>query len=300
MKLKNLILSSIKEWPTLYRGWTYEDSRIPVLGSLFLTIGTGYEWHPDGFLAALNGRKSTYQIIKGKPHLPKDYFQKTLWCIDINKKSVAEVKKALGDKYHYIHRMTYGAEVDVVFESDEEFALEFTKRYDVTAKRRMEEGWGKFGFTIHVNEAANGYRTQFLKDHPDLIEYNPYPMCEYSPLVEMINKKTNSLHIDNFKLTNIRQDWIDGALEIAKYTLVYYQNPNRHKNCYYHPSRALTSFKELYDKDPVMFRKEREKDGMLPEHTIEQWCEIVWQRFLKEQIGYCEKFIEMYGDTKCK
>jgi hypothetical protein len=51
MKLEDNIAKSIKDYPSLFKDSNWEKSRIKVLDHLFLTIGNGFEWTLDGYLA---------------------------------------------------------------------------------------------------------------------------------------------------------------------------------------------------------------------------------------------------------
>lgn len=63
---------------------------------------------------------------------------------------------------------------------------------------------------------------------------NPYPICKYSAIAEMINGKTNSLHIKNFELIKILPDWVEGAREIVEYARAYYKDYNLHKHHFHY------------------------------------------------------------------
>ena len=110
----------------------------------------------------------------------------------------------------------------------------------------------------------------------------------------MINKKTDSPHIENFDLVTIKSDWIVGAVEIVRYALDYYLDENKCKYHYCHPNKSLKGYIKSYNENPKKFREDRKPDGMKPEHTIEQWCQICWERLKKEQVGIFKRFLKMY------
>jgi hypothetical protein len=215
-----------------------------------------------------------------------------MWELNLLKENVKEVRKALKGYYTKVLERGggfYKNKARLVFLcNDEDFVNNIFSKYNVKDESEIEmDKWFKENLGKDRVTKPNQ-----IKDN-DLNKCTPYPMCEYSAIVEMINKKTNSFHIKNFEL-KVQQDYIEGAIEAAKWTLVYYKDSERIKNNMYHPAKCLHIFKESYDKDPVKFRAERVADGMLPKHTIKQWCTICWEKHLAEQVGYCEKLLEMY------
>ena len=276
VKLKDYINNSILEHPTLYRKSDYTSSKIPILGNLFLTIGTGIEWHKDGFLAYYD---NDYKIVKNKS-LPKNFFNIELWETFPDKKELKNIKKDLNGHFFYvIPQKTYNS-LTVVFEGNYNFAKKITKKYDT--KMSVSD-------TFNIERKPREAKRTELKNESR--PYIPYPICNLSALVEMIDKKTTSYHVENFELNNIKKDWIKGALEIAEYTLDFYKDPNKNINSSYHPLKCINSTKYEFEKDPQKYRDARKEMGNM---AIEEWIEFCWQNFLKEQIGYCEKLIEMY------
>lgn len=298
MLLKDYVDNAIWAYPTIYRASTYERSRILVLGHVFLGIGTGLEWHPNGFLSELGYTRegdSKYNIV-GPKELPKDFFDINLWELSLMKKDLPAVKKALKGHLYYLRPRCLHGELSVIYEANKELATEITLKYSADKDSEYRVEMRRLGRETLRPREVRAYCGFDGKEK----DYEPYPMCDYSPLAEMVKRKTNSLHIDNFELKEIMPDWIQGGIEIARYTLDYYRDDEKVKASLYHPSQALRSFKEFYDQDPEKFRKERVADGMKPEHTIEEWCEICWQKFRKEQIKYCEKFLKMYAPNAPK
>lgn len=292
MKLKDYVDNSIMRYPTLFRSFDYEHSRRLVLNHMFLAYGTGLEWSKEGFLA--EERRGKFKIEKPRK-IPENYFTMPLWEIDLRKKDVPEFKKMIKGNYHYLctSKCEIG-EFSFVFSCDKKLATKVFLKFDEFTKRYHEflKKFPDIKQELSPRECCSYYK------HDE--EYKPHPMCKYSPIVEMINKQTDSPHIENFKLNSVQADYIEGAIEIVSFALDFYKDPKRNVGDYYHPSNALKGFKELYDKDPDKFRKERVNDGMLPEHTIEEWCEICWQRHLKEQMKYCQDFLNIYASNHQK
>lgn len=134
----------------------------------------------------------------------------------------------------------------------------------------------KRNFHIY-NEMAQFDSDFFIKcgkDHSDWIDLissagycyksygkeNPTGLCEYSPVVEMINGRTNSPHIENFELTKILPDWIDGAREMVEYARTYYRNYDLYKHhVYYKNEESWSNYvkrqNEYFDKFSEKFPK---------------------------------------------
>jgi len=289
MELEELISHFIYNYPTLYRGNNHKESRIPILGHIFLSYGTALEWHPDGFLTYLNydkKGKSNYVTTLRPKKLPKGFYEKELWMIIINdKKKLKECLNELKGIFHYKRISSF--EINIVLEGNKDFANEIAAKYSSDSYAREAQSYYR---------ETSSYRKLLMKKNSLIYEYGKYTpsgMCKYSPIVEMINKKTNSCHIDNFDL-NVRQDWISGALDIAEYSLDFYKDDEKNKYNMYNPINSLKGFEDNYKSNPTKYRNDRLEDGMKPEHTIEQWCNLVWQKHLNEQIGYLEKFIKLY------
>lgn len=292
-KLKDYVDNSIWSYPTLYRANTYEESRLLVLAHVFLCYGTGLEWHPKGFLTDLEyspeGQES-YTIL-GPKKLPEDFFTAELWSIDFKKEDKEAIKAALKGHFHYFRGRGLHGDASVIFQSDEQFANKLTLKYDARKDQDYVKEMKKFGCDYLRPRDVKAFRQT-----PEVL-YAPYPMSRYSPLVEMVKGRTDSCHTDNFDLKVIQPDWIEGAIEIARYTLEFYNDPKKCVLDSYHPAKCFRDFKQRYDQDPVKYREERKADGMLPEHTIEQWSQICWENHRKEQIGYCEKFLKKFAPS---
>lgn len=65
-------------------------------------------------------------------------------------------------------------------------------------------------------------------------DLNPYPLNEYSALVELLEGKTNSPHIENYNFSDypVQQQWIDGCIEVAEAAKEFYNDYNRYSTYY--------------------------------------------------------------------
>jgi hypothetical protein len=298
--LEGYIRNAIYTYPTLYRSYDHESSRLIVLGHIFLSYGTALEWHPDGFLTYLNysGKSDDgYKPVESRKKLPKDFFEKELWYMDVLVSRKKEIEADLNGSFFYWNGKSNGRQgeklIECVFEADDKKSIELKTKYlnpyDENDKYRMEMDKLTDKYVIRPLLAESYYRKSK--------GYAPYRMCQYSPIVEMINKKTNSPHIENFELTSIRPDWIKGAVDISRYCLAWYKNKNNHKNDYYYPTGKPNEF---YERDPKKFRSNCQN----PEHgaiftdemTIEEYTWASWEYGLNQQIRWFEKLIEMYSD----
>jgi len=310
--LEGYIRNAIYTYPTLYRSYDYESSRIIVLGHIFLSYGTALEWHPDGFLTYLkySGKSDDgYSPVESRKKLPNDFFEKELWYMDVLVSRKKEIEADLNGSFFYWNGKSNGRHgeklIECVFEADKKRAIELKSKYlnpdDENDKYRMEMAKLVDGYVICPSLAESDYRKSkedqmvFYKKYTN--GYAPYAMCQYSPIVEMVNKQTNSMHINNFKLDSVRPDWIKGAVDISRYCLAWYKNENNHKDDYYYPTGKPNKY---YEENPKKFRSNCQN----PEHgaiftdemTIEEYTWASWEFHLKQQMGWFEKLIEMYSD----
>lgn len=274
MKLEHVVNWSILNYPTLYRCNDHQESRLLVLENLFCGIGTGYEWTKEGYLTDRTLSDPSKKCVE---KLPDNFYQMKLYSMTSPKRHVSKVKselKAHGRWFHCLEK-NYLSEIDFVFEADEEFATLLFKKYP---KRYTPEP-----DLVIVRQAKSR------------CVFNPYPLCRYSPLVEMINRRTDSTHIENFDLEHISEDWIQGAVEVAREVIAYYNDESRFTKHIYHPNNCLYMFEDRYKKDPEKYRRENEPWGMTPEMSVEDWCNYHWNKYVTKQEDYCKKLIEMYG-----
>ncbi len=89
-------------------------------------------------------------------------------------------------------------------------------------------------------------KTHYKLFRYDKLQVNPYPVFDGSALSEMIDGKTNSLHIKNFELTKILPDWIEGAREIVEYAIGYYKDESMFKRHCYYPKDSNFTFWDKY------------------------------------------------------
>ena len=286
MKLIEAINWNIYNYPTLFRHWDWEKSAILVLDHMFLGYGTGLEWHPDGFLCECMGG---YNLKHHRKTLPKGFFEKKLFNFDITKENKEKVHNFLKKKnvFHYFRRDCL-AKINCVFE---DFGDKNNK--NLLKKFSFEEN----PYFIFLYEAECIYRNERHIGDDEWKEYHPHGMCKYSPVVEMTNGRTNSPHINDFDLTNIKKDWIEGAIKIVKVTLEYYQDPERFKYDFYYPNEKNIRMAENRLKDAIKEGREKEyrkSFGLENGETVKDRLIECWDAYIKEQLNYCNKFLEKY------
>lgn len=302
MKLEHFINESIYSYPTLYRSFNHEMSRFHVLGHIFISYGTALEWHKDGYLTYDAAEESPKEGLEA---LPDNFYEMDLWYIDVPEERIEELEEELKGSFYYYKEGYQQGNKCCIFSTDKERAQNLTERFEAVnsfSKRLKVSG---IKIKLYANEASS-YERAHSEDTTNSIfyekfylkGYRPSRMCKYSPIVEMVENRTNSTHIDNFNLVNVHPDWIQGALEISRYCLDWYRNKDNYKYMGEYPPNNIKGMKEFYDKDPLEYRKGC--DGTYPgaiftdDMTVEDYCEANWIYLLAEQIGYFEKLIEMY------
>jgi len=314
--LEGYIRHSIHKYPTLYRSFDYEASRLHVLGHIFISYGTALEWHPEGFLTYLAYRGKSedgYMPVESRKSLPKGFFEKKLWYVDVLDSRKKEIKEDLKGYFSYWNGSHNRNSTTCVFEANEQRAKELTLKYMDADPSKMKfriemakEMGRELIDNIHPFEAEAFDRQHYGKEIPGHLKklyeknyldgYSPSAMCKYSPIVEMVQKKTNGMYIDNFELTTIRPDWAKGAVDISLYCLEWYKNEDNHKYDHYYPDGKPNEF---YEKDPKKYREGcvGTYGGVVftDDMTIEEYTWANWEYHLASQIGYFEKIIEMYG-----
>lgn len=316
--LEHLVNDSIVKYPTLYRiPGDPVTSRLRVLNHLFLVIGNGYEWNKAGFLEDAYGRKR-----KLTKTLPKWIFDKDIYALHLKGKLVKSKRKVLEllkkDKFpHYVPEKSTSHEFSVIFQSLPMDAYELVlhlfgdEKYMGMPLREREEDY--------LSDPEKRQRAfiyaDFLSLSPaDAFPFGlkgrgkskggitPYPLSKYSAISEMLNGRTDSPCIENFKLVP-HPKWAAGAVDVAKAALEYYLDHERYSSDSYHPSRCLNSFKEMYDKAKAGPKKEfaafLKDHGYLKGETPKQHCERCWERHLKEQVDILERFIKKFTSVKC-
>ena len=263
MKLEHVINWSIINYPTLYRDVTLERSRLKVLNQLFFVIGNGFEWHKDGFL--FDGNKRNFRKI-----LPKGFFEKNLYTVAITPKSIPLVKKRIADRFYYIKKNSRFREVDVIFEAkDDDDALPFYREFEKKLKKDLP---------TFIYKARSEDPNQ------------PYPLSQYSALVEIVNGKTNSLHQNNFDLVP-QEDWLKGCAEVAKDALDYFNDENRNLIDFHHADRTIAEMTRDFKRGDA----DKWLKNMKPSETANQYAWRQWNEYRNEQIGLLEAFFAKFG-----
>ncbi len=211
MKIDDLCNLMIYEYPILYR--VYKNpflSRMLALEHLFFTIGNGYDWSIKGVLYNTNNPRS-------KPiELPEDYFDKLLFDFRLHdkQKEFAELLRSKG-LYFYTPDRSHS-----LMPSPTEFYFEAT--YE-----QAEElfSWDKFGAST-INLMLKPKIKPYLAQTKAI--FSPYTICEYSAIAELINRKTNSYHIENFSFDDFppKPDYIAACMDLVLFTKNHFEkNP---------------------------------------------------------------------------
>jgi hypothetical protein len=262
MKLEDQIRQSIYEYPSLYRAKTYEQSRLHVLDHIMVGYGTGYEWSRDGFLFEIINGDSPVYGEQTFDELPDGFFDKELYDLEVAEEDLEEAEKALEGRFYYVLDRDHRNCKRFVFEATEEEAKPFFAKFD-HHNRDMRERMEKHGLDLVFCHKAECYG--YEEGH-----FSPHDCCEYSPVQEMVKGKTNSHHIENFDLTDIQPDWIQGGVDIAKATIEFYKDKKWRKSHFRHPSQ-YNGFKDKKS----------------------------WKKFRKKQIAFFEAFLEKFdGERK--
>jgi len=277
MKLEDHVRWAIYNYPTLFRDRDYTKSRLLVLNQLFLVIGNGYEWCPDGYLVDAFDPKP--RILE---ELPAGFFDKQLYTFDVQHDQFNRLESDLQNRFLYLidrSRRTGSPnwlESGVVVEADEEEAKRLCAEY---GKARFARSSPSF-----VLEAANRH------------EFSPYPICEYSALTEILNGKTNSPHIENFDL-ELQPDWLAGCVDVAQAALDYYRDDQRCAENSHHPNQAFPRMKQHLEAAAKEGREEkyRQTFNITKGESVERHCEGSWHEFRANQIGTLEEFLDKFG-----
>ncbi len=241
-KLKDVVDDSIYNYPLLYKASDYEFSRLLVLNHLFLTIGTGYEWHKNGYLCYPDSKRTSFD------KLPHGYFEyKLFYACDKN------IVKINSPKFSYKVKHAY-EDYDFVFEAD---SLEHAEKIIGNDE-------------IFVTELKNNY-------------FHPYPICEFS----------NITKLGSF----VQDDWLSGAIEVAKATLKFYQDANYHwsqpydrMQCLNHPRSTYNSLKNMFNDSEKM----KSFQSTNPNETLEDYSQRVWEIFREKQIGIVTEILNKW------
>ncbi len=268
--LEDHVRWAIYNYPTLHRHQNYEDSRLSVLDHLFLVIGNGYEWDvKQGVLVdAYDSRP------KALADLPPNFFGRNLYEIIYFDRERWDVAKTRPDYYYLTD------EGDLVYEADESDALKWIIRFE----RQRDDSWTSYPYPARAGRHGE--------------EHSPYPLCQYSALVEMLDGKTHSPGERSQQLTP-HPDWIKGALDVAHWALTYYQTPALYCENMYHPDVTIPQM----ERDERLWARGVEdmydwRKNLDPGQTKEQYAQANWDHFHAEQLDYLQRFIAKFeGDT---
>ena len=225
MKLKSCINKSIFEYPSLFRSVDLDSSRLLVLEHLFLVNGNGFDWNREGYLE----NQEVYDAEL--PEFPDDYFEKNLYEVEVlDEEATKAYLEIIAEVYHYQLPRS-------------RFIIEGEQHASHVAHK-----WGKektFLGKPFLREANSGFvESQGL---------NPYPLCEYCAICEIMEGRTNSFHIANFDLT-AQPDWLQGAIEIAEFALGYFKDDERIIfHCYYPKNDDEKEHWEKFRKKQIEF-----------------------------------------------
>lgn len=270
----------IYNYPSLYRVRNNPElSRLHVLGSLFFTIGTGYEWDKDkGILT--NGE------IEPMVKLPEGFFEKELYAFDVENSKAEGFVDFLKDRFHYIKQDRYDNITTVIFEATEDEAKGWKWDWDNHRFRGRPKTRPTTEIeldSVYVNEQACDY------------DLHPYPLCNYSAIVELTKGKTDSPHIEDYSFADFppQPDWIRACVDVAKEALAFYNDESRYCTDSYHPSNNIGRYQYEYKKAKKKGEEAeyRNKLGYEEGETPEERSHRSFEAHRKHQITCLEKFL---------
>jgi hypothetical protein len=220
MLLEDHLRWMVYNYPGLYRVRNNpEQSRLHALEHLFFTIGGGYDWDIDGYLAVLDGFKDddSKTILK---EYPQGYFAKELYEVELSdEKQVQAVVDDLGDRFSYVKETRFWS-TRVIFEATEREAQEIAVKWDEKKKeeylRKTEKEYYKNNDPL-VDIFVYCLETKF--------KMHPYPLSKYSAICELMEGRTDSPHIENFEFKDfpVREDWFKGCVDVVTAALEHYK-----------------------------------------------------------------------------
>lgn len=255
--LENVVDQLIYRHPSLYRSKDRATSRLNVCENLFLCIGTGFEWHPDGYLyQTICYDKECDECVK----IPDNYYDSDLYYFYLKDEGAKEFEEGIRQKIG--NRFNYENDRFLYFNFTDEEAEEFRETCD-------------YKYFIHK-----------IENH-----FSPYGICEFSALSEIMNGRTNSPNMDNFDFTP-KEDWLQGCKEVAVRTWEYYHDEKQFSNNHYYPTKTINHIR--YDlEDGDKYNRERLIKNMEGK-TVEEFCQSIWDRHLAEQLDYLTKFFDKF------
>lgn len=271
MNINHYINWAIYNFPTLYRCGNYADSRLRVLSHLFLTNGNGMEWTRDGYLTDCMGRDDRSWWKRKLSHrqtrwwLPYGFFKRNLYTMDVPKGQYVD---GIHVRYHYVSnscRLVYEA-------MDEDDARPIARQFQMFPS----------DYCVFIQKAT-AHET-----------WDPYPICEYAALVEILNGKTCGLSDEAFEFTP-KFDWLAGCVEVAKAAMAYYKDETRFVGHHYHAKRTLPQM-QYAEKDAKRAGKEPHwVDQLRSGETLEQFVQRRWEDYRNEQISILRDFLKKYA-----
>ena len=229
INIEDHIRQSIYEYPSLFR--VRNDprmSRLCVLDHMFFCIGTGMEWDRD------TGTMNDGSGDEGMSELPEGFFEKELYEIEVEADKIDGFIALLESENRFFYRRS-GKTVW----NDDAASIVFEADHNQAAKYQIEWGNSRFGISddpkwIYVDKMERG---SGLK---------PYPLGQFSPVVELIEGKTDSLHIPNYSFDEYPPDpqWVAAACDLAKEALEYYNDKDRYCNDYRYDKPDFKEYKQ--------------------------------------------------------
>jgi hypothetical protein len=280
MNLQHHINYCIYAHPSLYRVRNSpEESRLHVLEHLFFTIGGGYEWDKRGFLRSIDDNYEEQVMEK----LPEGFFEKELYDVEVHVTKLAAVLEDIGNRFYYRRpkgSFGYLDRTTIIFESTEDEAIAIRRKWDY-----------------------NDHGRQFVYAHKRENEFdlNPYELSEYSGLIELMSGRNKSFHTEEYSFADhpVMQEWLDGAVEVARSALEYYHDNERVKQHHSYPTSGnvrvvIYDYHKMTEEEQAECRK---KHKCLPDETIEERYMRYFNDFRTKQINLLNQFLEEFAQN---
>lgn len=196
IKLQTMINDMLLNYPSLYRSYPDgtgrccpENTRLMALDHLFLTIGNGLEWHPDGFMY-----EDGVEAI-GHRELPAGFFDVDFFEVQVPSDRCDEFTERFRDLIVYSNGIVGGSRAFFV--------------RDVAPDRPQIESYSS------PTSRRLGFRTCRIDSG-----FRPYPVSKHSGITRALEGVTD----DGTPFSPL-PDWTDGIVEIARKTVAYYEGP---------------------------------------------------------------------------
>lgn len=206
MKINDLCNTLIYECPTLFRVYKNPElSRMKVLSHLFFTIGNGFDWSIKGILHEINEPK------KKLVQLPEDYFDKKLYEFVLYAKHNEFAEILRSKNYYFYTTKNYPSGERFYFEATESQAEELI-------------AWNNYQEPTIKAMMLPKFQSLILAENKSGV-FNPYRICNYSAIAELINRKTNSSHIQNFSFDEFppKPDHIEACMDLVLFTKRHFE-----------------------------------------------------------------------------